>query len=467
MDRMHYRTRKDTSFIRNGFAEVAETRSVLDAHSVGAYVKQEKHMNNAAAVASGLRDVFVAVANHGAFFRAAHTRREVNYWLPGLNAGIPFVAKKDPIHEITFASHDFGHFLIPDLIYTGGTSCNGRRIYILYRMMSEATTLVFADMLFVETLVRSGYEYDWTSRQIHPLFKATGLNPFDAGTRTAFFENFRMLLEANVAYCLLGDDSKFLDLIRANGALDTRKDGDDADGPLTYSTALENFKAKYMPFFVEDYRWTSANHANMASNHGDYKRWWELVTPLVEASGISGATASGIGLETVEMFMAAIGVEDDDDTASVPTPQLIGRIFDRVFNTRIKPVLEVRDGPLALDPPDVRRTRAFVRYIIGQSIIFARFAFVPEAAAYSEKVLGHVARRARGGGTLSEAEIAAVRALYAQFLRTLQAKSFLTPDDVENFKQICPLFDPVFVFYDESKAFYAELSEVQAQILNN
>ena len=36
-------------------------------------------------------------------------------------------------------------------------------------------------------------------RKIHPLFVATGVNPFDAGTRAAFFGAFRKLLEANVA----------------------------------------------------------------------------------------------------------------------------------------------------------------------------------------------------------------------------------------------------------------------------
>ena len=74
-------------------------------HSVGAFVASNKFFNNPVAAATGLSDVFKAVANNGAFFRAAKTRREVNYWLPGLNAGIPFVAKRDPIHEITFTAH--------------------------------------------------------------------------------------------------------------------------------------------------------------------------------------------------------------------------------------------------------------------------------------------------------------------------------------------------------------------------
>eukprot|EP01052_Picozoa_sp_SAG31_P026155 SAG31_NODE_2350_length_5893_cov_2.633414_2_plen_151_part_00 len=129
--------------------------------------------------------------------------------LPGLNAGIPFVAKRDPIHEITFTAHDFGHFLIPDLIYTGNNSDNARRTYILYRMLSEATTMVFADMLFVETLRLSGHEYDWTRRKIHPLFVDTGLQPFGR-SRAHFFSETKKLLEANVHYCLLGKGCYFL-----------------------------------------------------------------------------------------------------------------------------------------------------------------------------------------------------------------------------------------------------------------
>ncbi len=47
---------------------------------------------------------------------------------------------------------------LPDLLFTGNDSPLHRRLYIIYRMLSEATTLVFADMLFVESLRRRGVE---------------------------------------------------------------------------------------------------------------------------------------------------------------------------------------------------------------------------------------------------------------------------------------------------------------------
>ena len=49
--------------------------------------------------------------------------------------------------------------------------------------------------------------------------------------------------------------------------------------------------------------------------------------------------------------------------------------------------------------------------------------------------------------------------------RVLLRKALITPDDYENWRQICPLFEPVYVFYDENKAFYQELADVQREIL--
>eukprot|EP00929_Paragymnodinium_shiwhaense_P119186 TRINITY_DN91065_c0_g1_i1.p1 TRINITY_DN91065_c0_g1~~TRINITY_DN91065_c0_g1_i1.p1 ORF type:complete len:688 (-),score=93.31 TRINITY_DN91065_c0_g1_i1:268-2331(-) len=464
MEKLYYSARKATTYISKGesgesiLAPFESTIAFAEGNSVGKFVASSPHFNNEVATSSGLRDVFVAVANHGAFFRAAHTRREVNYWLPGLNAGIPFVPKKDPIHEVTFTAHDFGHFSIPDLVYTGGTSKAYRRTYILYRMMSEATTLVFADMLFVETLRRSGYEYDWTKRKIHPLFLATGVDPFAAGlSRQEFLAKFRILLEANVEYCLTGKSDKWLELIRSNKALDTEPD---ASGAFTGCKALNDFKEKYMPFFVEDYRWTSANYTNMEKNAKQYAEWWKLVEPMITAMGLGGLTQSGIGLETVDQFMEAIGVSPD---SGISSSDLIWKIFDRVFSTRLQPIFEGKE-PLSLNSAGSRRTQAFVRYMVGQCIIFTKFPFLEASKDYANKIVTFLTKKI-GREDLTEQDVAAVRGLYNMYLRTLVQKSLISTDDASNYAEICPLFDPVYVFYDENKAFYQQLAEVQKTIL--
>ena len=109
-------------------------------------------------------------------------------------------------------------------------------------MLSEAITLVFADMLFVEALRRGGVEYDWTKRKIWPLFRDCGLDPFKHSDSQHLLSVFRTLLEANVPYCLLGDDTKYRELLSKH-----------LGNPVeVVAPALEDFKQKYMPFFVED-----------------------------------------------------------------------------------------------------------------------------------------------------------------------------------------------------------------------
>jgi len=459
IEQLYYASRKATNFINAESSKFDRTVSFEERFSVGAFVESNEHMNNRIAALSGLRDVFRAVANNGAFFRSAHTRREVNYWLPGLNAGIPFVQKKDPIHEITFTAHDFGHFLIPDLVYTGNNSTNARRTYILYRMMSEATTMVFADMLFVDSLKLAGYEYDWTKRRIHPLLEDTGQSPFGGlreggdlrgpAARATFFSAFRKLLEANVDYCLLGQSDLYTELIQAHRGPDFLQDGT--------CPSLEAFKQRYMPFFVEDYRWTSKNFENMSKTPEVYQRWWALAEPLRRAAGLD-RMSGGIGLETVDDHMHSIGV---DDATDISVKDLIARIFERMFQTRIVPIFE-RGEEFPLAPPSERLKNAFVRYLLGQMIVFARFDFVLESRIYATKIVDFVAHEI---DRLTLEKVECVRSYYGQFLRILQSRSLLTPDDYENFQEICPLFEPVYVFYDESEVFYKRLAEVQQEIL--
>ena len=37
-----------------------------------------------------------------------------------------------------------------------------------------------------------------------------------------------------------------------------------------------------MPFFVEDFRWTSQNYRSMAARGAELRRWWSLAEPIRE-----------------------------------------------------------------------------------------------------------------------------------------------------------------------------------------
>lgn len=41
----------------------------------------------------------------------------------------------------------------------------------------------------------------------------------------------------------------------------------------------------------------------------------------------------------------------------------------------------------------------------------------------------------------------------------------LSDDDAVNFSEVCPLFEPFFVFYDEAKESYKDLADLQRAIL--
>ena len=418
-DFVHYRSGIDLRFNPQ-----QQDRTIDFGRDPAVFVAENVHLSNRCASACGLASAFTHVLNQGVFFRSARNRREKNYWVPGLNAGIPFVPKRDAIHEITYMAHDFGHFLVPDLVYTGGDDPTERRVYIAYRMISEAVTLVLADMLFVDSLARAGFEYDFDQRRIYPLFRATGLDL----TGEARLENLRTLLEANVAYCLRGDDRPYRALLARNGKS---------------TDSLDAFEQKYAPFFVEDFRWTVSNLANMAARAAEFRRWWALVRPLRDAAGLE--------LETCEELTARLRAPAAHD--------VVEQVFERVFETRLRPALET---DVALLPAGVRRRRAFLRWAIGQMGLFARFDFVPEAPLYAHRLARFLTERPH---SLEPAEVDRARGFFEQFVDILAEKSLISLDDASTFKEVYPLFEPVFAFYDEVPSAYDDLAKVAARAL--
>jgi hypothetical protein len=88
--------------------------------------------------------------NEGMFPKVWKYSRQKNYWNLPYNSGIPIVPKKDEIHEGTFMFHDIFHFLFMDPLLTFHETQLEKKVYIMHRMMSEAITLVMADMFLIE-----------------------------------------------------------------------------------------------------------------------------------------------------------------------------------------------------------------------------------------------------------------------------------------------------------------------------
>lgn len=352
-----------------------------------------------------LRNVLGHVVADGLFFRAPRNRREKNYWLPGLNAGLPFVPKGDDVHEATYMFHDLMHFAFPDLLYDGRSDRAARNVYVVHRMLSEAFTLVLADMVFVDALRASGLEYDLTRRRIHPLFASLRLDP--AGDPA----DLRPLLWANARFCLAGDDAEY----RALGA-------DPA--------ALAAFRGKYEQFFVADYRWTEQNFRSMGDRLGARASAWLARTAPLRARLRAPAETVGHLADA----LAAEGVDPGDLDA------LVAALFARAW-ARLEALWA---APPAPEEVAGGRGQAFLRWVVGQLALCEVFDFVPESAYWTERLVGAL----RQGPLPGPARIAALRGFFDQYVDLLHARRLISADDRAVYRELYPAFAPCFVEYD-------------------
>ena len=263
--------------------------------------------------------------DHGVFFRGAKSRRDGNYWFPGLNGGLPYVPKGDPIHEGTYMFHDVMHQLMPDLVFDGADTRDHRRIYIAYRMMSEAVSLVLADMVMVDGLVAAHPGYDFAKRKIYPLYQ--------------------LVRERELAWVL-----------RQVAGFVLR--GDPGELPVE-TDAWRAFSAKYSRFFVADFQWTRMNWQNLVARAAMVLHWIELV-------GADAFAAQGV------WFMSEVV---DQVGRGLALPELCARLFDVAMAKRIVPALTYARAPDAARS----RTAGFRRWLTGQVALFSRYAPIVEA----------------------------------------------------------------------------------------
>ena len=396
VDTLTYESRLDLNFNRQNMDTTVEFEG-----RVAEFVDGNALVRNA--IEGSFLDGMVArVIDTGVFFRSAGNRREKNYWLPGLNAGIPLTAKKDEIHEVTFFFHDLMHFQIPDLVYDGTSECvEDRDAYVLYRMMSEAFTLVFADMYFVDGLVRAGVDYDFSKRRIYPLFRHLKRSE-------VIVEDMRAILRASSLFAVNADDSGFEALL---------------DGSPEGYIALAEFKSKYGRFFSEDLVWTRRNLETMESQSDYLRRWMEIV---------GRGTVTDNGLTILGDFASRVRSRRGDIT--------LDTVFEEMFETMIVP------GIGYARRQDVAETvsRAFKRYMLGQMSIFARYGEICPMPT----IMNKLRHKLVSSGVLSDSEISAMRTLYTVYVAELRRRDLVSDDDARVFASIHPLFPPNYVFYD-------------------
>lgn len=410
---LHYEDKIELNYNKQNQKEVIEF-----SNSVANFITDNQFIQLDSVKKFGFHNLFRIAVNNGGFFRSSKNRRQKNYWMPGLNAGLPLVPKKDEIHELTFFIHDLCHFIMPDLIYTGHSDNHKYdQIYLIYRMMSESLTMVLADMCFIDCLQESNVDYNFDKRKIYPLYKAI----LNKDNKTSLKE----ILYANMKYCLFGDDTEYQKLIS------------DSDFPI-----LNEFKDKYEPFFIEDFKWTVKNLENMKSNSEMFLAWSSDNRNLIASQNLKTISDLNIQLN--------IDTNNSNDIANT--------IFDHVF---ISIIDQRHQAPI--EESNTNLTNSFKKYMLGQNIIFHKFNFIPISKVYLDKINTYLDKQ-----LLDINDIEKIRDLYSSYLSILESRyKLINADDLFTYKDVFPIFDSFFVFYDEEQLYYKNLKTVSYNILNN
>jgi hypothetical protein len=411
MERLYLRTRVDFQHTPQ-----EQTATVDFDRDPARFVEEHPLLSSLDRTQPGVGRVVDAVVEDGLFFRSAQNRRERNYWLPGLNAGIPLTPKRDPIHEATFFVHDLMHFAQPDLVFTGevgGSRARARNVYAAWRMISEASSMVLADMLFVDEVRASGVAYDFTRRRIAPLFDAVR-----ARSGGDFLSSLRALVRANVRYALLGDTGGFDALAP-----------EDPTARAAYADALAAYREKYDGYFRADHRWTVANFDEMHRRRDTFARWSALVDP---------ARFAELGLRTVDGLVRELRARDERALDTLEgTVEAVLQIALATTEARAREAVPRTD-------PTRRRARAFARWVVGQCMMFAAWDFVPRSRPLAVAILRTLDH------PVDAAVIARVRARLKDHIDELVAEGMLSEDDRLTYEGVFPLFEPKFVSYDDA-----------------
>lgn len=361
----------------------------------------------------GLFGAFATVRNMGVHFRAPRDARESVVWHPGMGGGAGTVQKSDAFHEATFLAHDCYHHLLPDLVCDGTPMTDEMRlVYMIWRMMSEAVTLVLADMVFVDAMRASGVDYDFAQRRAFPFYEATGF----AGRPPAEADLYALLL-ANTHFALTGRDDRLRALLPQTEEADR---------------ALRTYTTWYGKFFRADLVWTDGNAREMQRNPELFAAWWELASPVNQANAL--------GIQTIAACAAAAGIG-----SGMGIEDIILRIFDYAWTQRLR-------GPLFESIPRAkstarRRRYAVARWMMGQLMLYAKYQFLPEMVTEGRLLADTLCQDRE----MTPEELDALRCFFEARVDSMQNRALIAPADAALYREIVPHFSPRFVAYKQGR----------------
>lgn len=398
--------------VKLNHSTVSMTRPVDFSPTVRNFIEENQFVGwNKAIIKSELYPIIEKALSKWLFFRSSKNRRMKNYWLPGLNAWIPLVPKADPVHEITFMMHDIFHFLIPDIIPIIDDDLN-HKTYIFSRMMSEAVTMVMADMIYINELKASWVEYDYSKRKIYPLLEDILTHNKDT--------DINDIIYANVSYALLWDESKYLELWVSRSNMDA-------------------FKLKFAPFFIEDYKWSEANYKSIISRHDKVIAWYYYH---------KDNNTFPLDLDTTRDVIVRCQINKDHNHEE---------IVKKIFDDNISNI-----NSMSLKDIDAENSMSLIRWLLWQS--FATFIYGHlKISLIVREAISNLILRIQDNENI-EALIHEARDTIDNYFNELYESNFITADDLTTFKEVFPFFSPSFANYDLDKSYYNTIEETKNAI---
>ena len=437
-----------------------------------------------------LHNTIIKCLNMGVFLRAPENRREKLYWVPGLNSGIPLTKKAEQGHERIFRFHDCSHHGIPDLVFISPGYKEfpiepklHKMAYVLHRLMTEAFSLVTADMLGTHYLQEEYGDYESAyKRKIIQVYC----------TLPALFRDAEHLIDLYyLIYHLVfygelptkfpvrnySSNCKYMDVDYP------RTDKPRADKATVAiseisaecSKAIGDFLAKYRTYFLDDFYWTVANYEDMLTRSAEFDELFKTSSGVVEPgskpkTGYYPSTLLSHS-NTINGFIGdlisgnSVSGQKIDDTVHLGDHIFIEMFYDNINETVDSEEPKVFD----LFTPAIRTSIGFCRYMYGQSLIFKHFAFLSESARVydliNKTMYDYFLKRwtqcpDKGDKTFTYQDmedharqfvrmIPRIRAIYTDYLDMLLARNLITQDDRDTYKEVYPIFKPVYVDYSD------------------
>eukprot|EP01080_Neovahlkampfia_damariscottae_P005368 gene5368-9176_t len=398
-DRFYYKKKLDLNF------EPLQLEGSIDfSKSVSDYLKNHDLFTNEWTEKFKLSNMFEEMANRGVVFKSSKNRREKNYFSTLVNPAIPLVAKRDRVHQSTFMAHDLGHFHILELLYTGEEETELQKlVYITYRMISEAATMMIADVLFAESLKRSKIEYEYQQRKIHPLYSESNLDI----DRDGVVNVLKKLIKANVEFCCKGNEEEWKKLLGDN-----------------FETVFGRFKQKFEPFFIEDYRWNVENYENMSKRKKTMKIWWNEIKPMRDLT-------PDVPMYSIDDFIVLM-TEKLEKKSAIPTEKIVDLVLETMMEKVILPVFE--KDKVEPFPNDRKLYNCFLRYMIGQFALFSQHDSLSETKIYRDNLLQFLREKSKTK-SISLKEIKNAMKFYSSYVDILLSKNLISLDDSLTYKE--------------------------------